>query len=212
MTTKFRMGIGLALLAAVTGAAQLPPQVQLDRLLLRVEQRIEEERYEEAVVALEEAGRLAHAEGLELPDRIWFRRASLALTLVQATVHALKKEEKEHSDKEHGVVCGYVGPDRATQDDRRAVAAIHYGFKTNNPVSTLSMLVAEGQFWRVDYCVDDAPSKIKQIPQVRAYTIMVDVSLPGVAESVSGGEARGRPPSIYARSRSALASPKRPFL
>ena len=81
VTTKFQMGIGLALLAAVTGAAQLPPQVQLDRLLLRAEQRIEEQRYEEAVAALEEAGRLAHAEGLELPDRIWFRRASLALAL-----------------------------------------------------------------------------------------------------------------------------------
>ena len=79
--TKFRMGIGLVFLAAVTGAAQLPPQVQLDRLLLRAEQRIEKERYEEAVAALEEAGRLAHAEGLELPDRIWFRRASLALAL-----------------------------------------------------------------------------------------------------------------------------------
>ena len=81
VTTKFQMGIGLALLAAVMGAAQLPPQVQLDRLLLRAEQRIEEQRYEEAIAALEEAGRLAHAEGLELPDRIWFRRASLALAL-----------------------------------------------------------------------------------------------------------------------------------
>ena len=81
VTTKFRMGIGLALLAAVTGAAQLPPQVQLDRLVLRAEQRIEEGRYEEALVALEEAGSLAHAKGLELPDRIWFRRASLALAL-----------------------------------------------------------------------------------------------------------------------------------
>ena len=81
VTAKFRMGIGLALLAAVTGAAQLPPQVELDRLLLRAEQRIEDERYEEAVAALEEAGRLAHAEGLELPDGIWFRRASLALAL-----------------------------------------------------------------------------------------------------------------------------------
>ena len=55
--------------------------MELDRLLLRAEQRIEEERYEEAVAALEEAGRLAHAEGLELPDRIWFRRALLALAL-----------------------------------------------------------------------------------------------------------------------------------
>ena len=78
---KFRRGIGLALLAAVTGAAQLPPQVELDRLLLRAEQRVDEERYEEAVAALEEADRLAHAEGLELPDGIWFRRASLALAL-----------------------------------------------------------------------------------------------------------------------------------
>ena len=81
VTTKFRMGIGLTLLAAVTGAAQLPPKVQLDRLLLRADLGIEEERYEEAVAALEEAGRLARAEGLELPDRIWFRRASLALAL-----------------------------------------------------------------------------------------------------------------------------------
>ena len=75
------MGIGLALLAAVTGAAQLPPQVELDRLLLRAEQRIDEERYGEAATALEEADRLAQAEGLALPDGIWFRRASLALTL-----------------------------------------------------------------------------------------------------------------------------------
>ena len=81
MTTKLRGGIGLALLAAVTGTAQLPPQVELDRLLLRAEQRIDEERYEEAVAALEEAGRLAQAEGLELPDRIWFRRASLAMAM-----------------------------------------------------------------------------------------------------------------------------------
>ena len=81
VTTNFQIGIGLALLAAVAGAAQLPPQVELDRLLLRAEQRIEEERFEEAVAALEEAGRLAHAEGLELPDGIWFRRASLALAL-----------------------------------------------------------------------------------------------------------------------------------
>ena len=79
--TKFRIGVGLSLLAAVMGAAQLPPWVKLDRLLLRAEQRIEEERFEEAVAALEEAGRLAQAEGLELPDRIWFRKAWLALAL-----------------------------------------------------------------------------------------------------------------------------------
>ena len=67
VTTKVQIGIGLALLVALSGVAQLPPQVELDRLLLRAEQRIEEERWEEAVAALEEASRLADKGGSHCP-------------------------------------------------------------------------------------------------------------------------------------------------
>lgn len=60
-------------------------------------------------------------------------------TLVQVTVGP----GGEHG--QHAVVCGYVG----SSANQRAVAAAHYGFQTHNPVSTFSMLMVQGEWWRV---------------------------------------------------------------
>lgn len=107
------------------------------------------------------------------------------LTLVQAKVHALKKDPLGEFRQEHGVVCGYVRPDSEGNEELRATAAIHYGFETNNPISTLSMLVEEGEFWKIDYCRDETMSEypLSRAPEVRSYRIDVDVKHVSAAES-----------------------------
>ena len=123
------------------------------------------------------------------------------LTVVQAQVHALKERLEGRSNDQHGVVCGYVGPDEDTVDDLRATAAMHYGFETDNPVSTLTMLVEPGTYWKVGYCVDSDEQDELTKPQikVRVYSLRVDIenvagkptAASGLAETGAGGSGPG---------------------
>ena len=76
-------------------------------------------------------------------------------TFVQVTVKA--------AERERSVVCGYVSSSRAELENRdentpvRSAASAHYGFETDAPVSSLSMLAKAGEFWLVDYCVGEDP-------------------------------------------------------
>ena len=68
---------------------------------------------------------------------------------------------------------------------------MHYGFKTNNPISTLSMLVGDGEFWKIDHCVenDDPDRRIREKPEVRAYRLSVDVKhVPAEGAEPAGSE------------------------
>ena len=83
-------------------------------------------------------------------------------TLVNATMTAGKKE--------YTVLCGYVSDSRQELETRnagtlvRTGASVHYGFETDAPVSSLSMIVEQGRFWTVDYCQDAKP--LQATPQV----------------------------------------------
>ena len=74
---------------------------------------------------------------------------------------------------QHAVVCGYVG----SSSELRAVAAVHYGFATPNPVSTFSMLVEGGSSWSVDYCSTQV--SLPRRPKVRTQEISVGLDWPG---------------------------------
>lgn len=84
-------------------------------------------------------------------------------TLVQVTVGP------GGEDGQHAVVCGYVG----SSAEPRAVAAAHYGFTTPNPVSTFSMLVEQGQSWRISYC--NPEQTLPTNPTVTAQEIHVNL-------------------------------------
>ena len=103
------------------------------------------------------------------------------LTVVQAQVHALKEKLEGQSNDQHGVVCGYVGPNEDTVDDLRATAAMHYGFETDNPVSTLTMLVEPGTYWKVGYCVDSDEQDELTKPQIKVRVYSLGVDLENVA-------------------------------
>lgn len=83
-------------------------------------------------------------------------------TFVNATMRASKKE--------YTVLCGYVSDSRKELETRSAVtpvragASAHYGFETDAPVSSLSMLVEQGRFWMVDYCPNE--KRLRATPEV----------------------------------------------
>ena len=120
---------------------------------------------------------------------------SSKLTLVQASVHAIGEEEDVDPDEHHGVVCGYVWTGNPEMKTKRAYAAMHYGFETNNPVSTLSMLVKKGESWKVDLCEQDPPEDsmrermikaLKKRP-VKAYELTVSIEKPDPAPERARG-------------------------
>ena len=61
-------------------------------------------------------------------------------------------------------------------NEQQATAVMHYAFKTNKPISTLSMLVADGELWKIDPRVenDDPSRRIRENPEVQAYRLSVD--------------------------------------
>ena len=82
-------------------------------------------------------------------------------------------------ERERSVVCGYAAANERDllREDRsgslQASAGVHYGFKTDAPVASISMFVAGGAFWLVDYCDGEDPLSFR--PSV--YTVKVSVSL-----------------------------------
>lgn len=90
--------------------------------------------------------------------------------------------------KEHTVLCGYVSDSRKELETKNAVtsvragASVHYGFETDAPVSSLSMIVEQGRLWMVDYCPDAEP--LQATPEVFFHEIRLayDVSKEGGTE------------------------------
>lgn len=61
--------------AAALFTAQLPPDVQVDRLWLRAERQIDNEEYWSALASLEEILDLQAEHGIAVPDSFWFSHA-----------------------------------------------------------------------------------------------------------------------------------------
>ena len=59
-------------------AAQLPPAIQADRLLVRAEREIQDGDYAAAAAALEQIMELQADHGLEVPEAFWFKRGQVA--------------------------------------------------------------------------------------------------------------------------------------
>ena len=82
-------------------------------------------------------------------------------------------------ERERSVVCGYASTDErdlqraGRSGSLQASAGVHYGFKTDAPVTSISMFVAAEEFWLVDYCDGEDPLSFK--PSV--YTEKLSVSL-----------------------------------
>ena len=70
---------GAALLAAAaTGAAELPPEVAVDRLLVRAERQAQEGGHQAALATLNEALALVEEQGMAVPGAFWFQHAQAA--------------------------------------------------------------------------------------------------------------------------------------
>ena len=68
----------LLLLASVVIAAELPPEIAADRLIVRAQWQAEEGRHGEALATLDEVVALAEEHGLPTPEAFWFRHAQAA--------------------------------------------------------------------------------------------------------------------------------------
>ena len=68
----------LLLLAAVVGGAELPPEIEVDRLLVRAERQAQEGGHGAALATLNEVLALVEEQGLAAPDAFWFRHAQAA--------------------------------------------------------------------------------------------------------------------------------------
>lgn len=84
--------------------AQLPPDVQVDRLSLRAERQIGSEEYGSALESLDEILRLQAEHDLTLPESFWFRHAvasNKAGLYVQAAESATRYVESTGRGGEH---------------------------------------------------------------------------------------------------------------
>ena len=68
----------LLLLDSLPVAAQLPPAIQADRLLVRAEREIKDGDYAAAAAALEQIMELQAEHDLEVPEAFWFKRGQVA--------------------------------------------------------------------------------------------------------------------------------------
>ena len=67
-----------AVLAPLSSAAELPPEIAVDRLLVRAERQAQEGEHRAALVTLDEVLALVEEHGLTVPDAFWFRHAQAA--------------------------------------------------------------------------------------------------------------------------------------
>ena len=68
----------LLFLASPPAASQLPPAIQVDRLLVRAEREIQEGDYAAAAALLEQIVEMQAEHGLEVPEAFWFKRGQVA--------------------------------------------------------------------------------------------------------------------------------------
>lgn len=71
--------LALAFAADTTTAQELPPAIQVDRLLLQAEEQIRDQRYETALATLHRILELGSQHGLQTPDEFWFKHAQVAM-------------------------------------------------------------------------------------------------------------------------------------
>ena len=70
--------MGAAMLMSTSAFPQLPPEIEIDRLLLRAERHGEEGEHGEMLALLDEVLVLADQHGIEVPVDSWFLRAAAA--------------------------------------------------------------------------------------------------------------------------------------
>ena len=72
--------VALIVAACAAGASELPPEIAVDRLLVRAEWQAEEGEHGAAFATLNEVLSLVEEHGLATPDAFWFRDAQAAST------------------------------------------------------------------------------------------------------------------------------------
>ena len=65
------------LFAAESAAQELPPEIQVDRLLIQAEREIEDDEHWSAVFTFERILAVCEEHGLEIPTEFWFRQAGV---------------------------------------------------------------------------------------------------------------------------------------
>ena len=97
--SRFATGAGvMALVAAGAGGADLPPEIEVDRLLVRAERQIAEADFTLAVRTLDRIVDLRDAHELQLPSVFWIKHAEASLqtgevdTAANSATHYLQTE------------------------------------------------------------------------------------------------------------------------
>ena len=74
----FVLAFAVSVAATCLNAADLPPEIQADRLFLQAEREIGEESFVEAFATLDRILALQAERGLEVPVAFWFKHAHVA--------------------------------------------------------------------------------------------------------------------------------------
>ena len=85
--------------ASTAKGAELPPEIQVDRLLVQAERESREGNHRSAVFTLERVVEVAERHGLEIPTAFWFRQAN---ALQNAGLHARAVEASTRYLQESG--------------------------------------------------------------------------------------------------------------
>ena len=125
--------IGLALFSPwMLHGAELPPQIQIDRLLVQAERESREEDHWSAVYTLHRALKLYHAHDVDIPTEFWFRQASAfnragmheeALETSSRYLLEAGRDGKNYQAALELLDAAEVGLAEARRDQARAVAA-----------------------------------------------------------------------------------------
>ena len=76
-------------LACEPNAQALPPEMQVDRLLIQAEREIEDGDHWSAVIAFERILAVCEEHGIEIPAEFWYRQAGV---LQEAELHELERQ------------------------------------------------------------------------------------------------------------------------
>ena len=121
------------LLACEPGAQELPPEMQVDRLLVQAEREIEDGEHWSAVFTFERILAVCEEHGLEVPTEFWFRQAGvlqgagLHERAVEASTRYLQEagREGEHYRAALEILdAAEVGLAEARRAEARARAAV----------------------------------------------------------------------------------------
>ena len=96
---QYLLGVLVALAFSPGQGQDLPPQIQVDRLLVQVERETREGNYFSAVLTLERILEIHAEHGLEVPAEFWFRQAGV---LQQAGLHERAVEASSRYLREAG--------------------------------------------------------------------------------------------------------------